>query len=87
MAIHMVTEIGGREFELTLSRDDAGRYVAEAVQLPGEGRAEVAAGKHVRVVDPVKERALGSLIESLRELAGVRQPDHAREGPDAPSAA
>ena len=87
MAVHMVTRVAGEDFRITLSRDDAGNYVAEAARLP---RVEGVPGNSVpsvRVVDVVKERALTSLFDSLQRLAARRADDSAPEGPDAPAAA
>jgi len=80
MAIHMEIEIAGEDYEVTLSRDEAGNYVAEAARLVSGGRR--AEAPRVRVVDGVKERALRSLFDSLHRLAPGASP-----GPDAPAAA
>ncbi len=82
MAVHMVTRVGGEEFRITLSRDDAGNYVAEAARLPRDG-APGGSPPSVRVVDARKERALASLLDSLHRLTGSLSPG----GPDAPAAA
>jgi len=81
MAIHMVTRVGGEDFRITLSRDDAGNYVAEAARLPRSGGAPGGEAPSLRVVDVVKERALTSLFDSLQRFAARPQ------GPDAPAAA
>lgn len=87
MAIHLVTQIEGEEFQITLSHDDAGNYVAEAVHLArGEG-AEGRVPPHVRVVDPAKERAVRALFASLHRLVDERRACGPRQGPDAPAAA
>jgi hypothetical protein len=78
MAVHMVTRVGGEDFRVTLSRDDAGNYVAEAARLPGTG-APGGALPSVRVVDARKEHALASLFDSLHRLTERLSPD----GPDA----
>jgi hypothetical protein len=82
MAIHMVTQVGGEDFKITLSRDDAGNYVAEAARLVQGGLLAGTIAPHVRVVDSVKERALSVLFDSLR-----RQTSEPTQGPDAPAAA
>lgn len=87
MAIHLVTQIDGEEFRITLSHDDAGNYVAEAVHLAGGEAAERHAPPHVRVVDPAKERAVRALFASLRRLVDERRACDPRRGPDAPAAA
>jgi hypothetical protein len=80
MAIHMEIEYGGEDYKVTLSRDEAGNYVAEAARLlRGGSGVEV---PRVRVVDRVKDRALRALFESLSRLA-----PGASRGPDAPAAA
>ncbi len=85
MAIHLVTQIEGEEFQITLSHDDAGNYVAEAVHL---ARGEVGhVPPHVRVVDPAKERAVRALFASLHRLVNERRACGPRQGPDAPAAA
>jgi hypothetical protein len=86
MAIHMVTRVGGEEFRVTLSRDDAGNYVADGARLP---RGEHAGGVEVptvRVIDMVKERAFRSLLDSLQRLAG-EQRNLPHDDPDTPTAA
>ncbi len=86
MAIHMVTRVGGEDFKITLSRDDAGNYVAEAARVtPFDGGARSAAPS-VRVVDARKERALTALFDSLQRLARSPRGSPA-DGPDAPAAA
>lgn len=87
MTVHMVTRVEGEDFKVTLSRDDAGNYVAEAARLLKAGDARGTMAPHVRVVDVSKERALASLLESLRQLAARRRDDPSPEGPDAPAAA
>ncbi len=80
MTVHMVTRVGGEDYKVTLSRDDAGNYVAEAARLLS---AEVGAGSfapHVRVVDVAKERALTSLIDSLQRRAAGRRNDSSPAG-------
>jgi hypothetical protein len=82
MPIHMVAQVAGVDFKVTLSRDGAGNYVAEAARLlRGERDASIEAPR-VRVVDGVKERALKSLFDALGRITQ----DHAG-GPDAPAAA
>lgn len=80
MAIHMEIEIAGEDYEVTLSRDEAGNYVAEAARLLRAGGG--AAAPRIRVVDGVKERALRSLFDSLHRVAAGAPP-----GPDTPAAA
>ncbi len=88
MAVHMVTRVAGEDFRITLSRDDAGNYVAEAARLPRPEGAPGISAPSVRVVDVVKERALTSLFDSLQRLAARRADDSSSpEGPDAPAAA
>ncbi len=78
MAIHMVTQIAGEEFDVTLSRDDAGNYVAEAARSPRRENGTGAEPPCVRVVDPVKERAMMSLFDSLHRMnAGRTRPSPA----------
>ncbi len=77
MAIHMELEIAGQDYKVTLSRDDAGNYVAEgARRLRGAPGAEA---PRVRVVERVKERALRSLLDALARVEADRG--------DAPAAA
>lgn len=80
MAIHMEIQIAGEDFRITLSRDEAGNYVAEAARAArsAPGSAE---GPRVRVVDRLKERALHSLFDSLARHV------EAQSGPEAPAAA
>lgn len=80
MAIHMEIQIAGADFRVTLSRDDAGNYVAEAARA-SRSAPPGAEPPRVRVVDRVKERALHSLFDSLSRLT------EARPGPEAPAAA
>jgi hypothetical protein len=82
MAVRMVAHVQGQDFQITLSRDDAGNYVADGARLSGgaNGSGEL---PRVRVIDSEKERALHSLYESLRRLAT----SDAADGPDAPAAA
>ena len=87
MAIHMVTRVDGEELRITLSRDDAGNYVAEAARLL---QGDVASGievPRVRVVDPVKEQALRSLFDALHRLAAGRHRDPPGDDPGPPAAA
>jgi hypothetical protein len=84
MAIRMVTRVGDEDFSVTLSRDDAGHYVAEASPVAEGEHLQETALPRVRVVDPVKERALRSLFSSLARLTSDRA---TRKGPDAPAAA
>lgn len=82
MPIRMVAQVAGVDFQVTLSRDGAGNYVAEAARLlRGERDVSVEAPR-VRVVDGVKERALKSLFDSL-----VQSTQEHAGGPDAPAAA
>ena len=85
MAIHMVTQIGGEDFRITLSRDDAGNYVAEASRVRKVAGASSGTSP-LRFVDAVKERALTSLLDSLQHVAATRQSDPSPDGP-APAAA
>jgi hypothetical protein len=84
MAIHMTTQVEGEQFNVTLSTDDAGHYVAEAARFEhGMYRTPV----QVRIVDTDKERAILALFQSLRELVVSRleQPGGAAErGPHKP---
>ncbi len=83
MAVHMVTRVGGEDYQVTLSRDDAGNYVAEAARVLRAGEGGGTSAPHLRVVDAVKERALTSLFDSLQ----ARQRSAPwPEGPDAPAA-
>jgi hypothetical protein len=84
MAVHMVTRVGGEDFKVTLSRDDAGNYVAEAARLSIPGGGTVPS---VRVVDAIKERAMASLFDSLQRLASRRPGGLSPDGPDTPAAA
>ncbi len=81
MAIRMEIEIEGEDYEVVLSRDEAGNYVAEAARLLRGGGAGAEATR-VRVVDRIKERALRALFDSLHRLSPGASP-----GPDAPAAA
>ncbi len=80
MAVHMVTRVGGEDYRITLSRDDAGNYIAEAARSlsaePGAGSI----APHLRVVDAVKERALASLLDSLWHAAAERRSQSSPEG-------
>ena len=84
MAVHMVTRVGGEDYKVTLSRDDAGNYVAEAARLLRVDGAARTIAPHLRVVDAVKERALTSLFDSLQRVAARN--DRSPEGPDLPAA-
>ncbi len=66
MAIHMEIEYGGEGYKVTLSRDEAGNYVAEAARLLRSGSGVEA--PRVRVVDRLKDRALRALFDSLSRL-------------------
>ncbi len=80
MAVHMVTRVGGEDYRITLFRDDAGNYIAEAARSLG---AELGAGSiapHLRVVDVVKERALASLLDSLWQMATERRSESSPAG-------
>ncbi|HET6436436.1 MAG TPA: hypothetical protein VFG59_00140 [Anaeromyxobacter sp.] len=66
MAIHMVTRVAGEEFDVTLTRDDAGNYVAEAARRLGDGFVPRTETPRIRVVHPMKERAWQSLLDLLR---------------------
>jgi len=72
MAIDMVTQVGGEHFQVTLSRDDAGNYVAEAVRLLRGGRASAVEAPCLRVVHPTKERAVESLLDLLHNVGRAR---------------
>ncbi len=80
MAVHMVTRVGGEDYQVTLSRDDAGNYVAEAARLVRTEGVTATVAPHLRVVDVVKERALRSLFDSLQRNADRPQPSPG--GPD-----
>jgi hypothetical protein len=90
MAIHTVIRVGDEDFQLTLYVDEIGNYVAEAARLPQVPHA-LPELPRIRVVDTVKARALGSLLDSLRELvaSSEREPRKRKErvGPGEPSAA
>jgi hypothetical protein len=85
MAVHMVTRVGGEDYRITLSRDDAGNYVAEAARLLRAGDGAGTFAPHLRVVDAVKERALAALFGSLQQVADERR-DASPSGPDLPAA-
>ena len=87
MAVHMVTQVGGEDFKFTLSRDEAGNYVAEAERLANGKYLAGAEASHVRVVDSGKERALRFLFDSLQRLVADEQSRPSRGGPDAPATA
>jgi len=87
MAIHMVALVDGEELRITLSRDDAGNYVAEAARLLHGETAQGLEVPHVRVVDPVRELALRSLFDSLHGLASRRRGASSGDDPDPPPAA
>ncbi len=72
MAIHMVTQVAGEDFDVTLSRDDAGNYVAEAARLLQRENQAGTEPPRVRVVDAVKERAMTSLFDSLHRMTAGR---------------
>ncbi len=72
MTVHMMTRVGGQDYRITLSRDDAGNYMAEAARLLAPAVEAGTFAPHVRVVDVVKERALASLLESLQQTSGRR---------------
>ncbi len=81
MAVHMVTRVGGEDYRITLSRDDAGNYIAEAARsLSAESGAGTVAPQ-LRVVDVVKERAMASLLDSLWQAAVRRRNDSMPEKP------
>ncbi len=84
MAVHMVTQVDGLEYRITLSRDDAGNYVAEAARCAG-GHADRSGLPSIRVLDSVKERALRTLFDALSRAASERA--SGKDGPDAPAAA
>ena len=73
MAIHMVVDVEGTEYRLTLSRDDAGNYVADAARHGGGDPGAAAFVPLVRVVDSAKERAMEALLDSLRRLRTDRR--------------
>jgi len=72
MPVHMVTEVAGQHFQVTLSRDDAGNYVAEAVRQMRGGLASASEVPCVRVVHPTKERAMESLLDLLHNVGRVQ---------------
>ncbi len=83
MPIHMVTQVGGEDFQLTLSCDEAGNYVAEAVWLPQGDRVAGSVTPRVRVVHPDKERTLQSLFDLLRGIVGDVKAVPTQDGPSA----
>jgi len=87
MAIHIVTQVDGEELKITLSRDDAGNYVAEAARMVQGGSAPGTETPRLRVVDPVKEQALRSLFDALHRLAASRHRDPLGDDPGPPAAA
>ena len=87
MAIHIVTQVDGEELKITLSRDDAGNYVAEAARMVHGGPNPGTETPRLRVVDPVKEQALRSLFDALHRLAASRQRDPPGDDPGPPAAA
>lgn len=84
MAVHMVTRVGGEDYRVTLSRDDAGNYIAEAARLLKIDGAAGTVAPHLRVVDVIKERALTSLFDSLQQIAA--RSDTSPGGPQLPAA-
>jgi len=87
MSIHVVTQVKGQDFKITLSRDEAGNYVAEASRLlPGE-RTTGTEAPRIRVIDSAKEQALRALYDSLLRLVSNRAGDPPKNGPVPPSAA
>ncbi len=84
MAVHMVTQVDGLDYRITLSRDDAGNYVAEAARCTN-GHAGRSGLPTIRVLDPLKERALRTLFDALSRAASDRAAE--KDGPDAPAAA
>lgn len=68
MAIQIEVRVGGTGYRLTMTHDDVGNYVAEAARLLNEEPGAPTELPRVRVVDPVKERALRSLFDSLCQL-------------------
>jgi hypothetical protein len=75
MGIHMVIDIANERFNVTLYRDDAGNYVADAVGPLRTGSATGASTPLLRVIDATKERAMKSLLDSLRRMTGASQRD------------
>jgi len=72
MAVDMVTQVAGERFQVTISRDGAGNYVAEAVRLLGSEHGHATEAPCVRVVHPTKERAVGSVLDLLQNLGRAR---------------
>ena len=68
MGIHMVVIVENQRFNVTLCRDDAGNYVADAVGPLRTGSAMGASTPLLRVIDATKERAMKSLLDSLERM-------------------
>lgn len=79
MAVHMVIDVENESFNVTLSRDDAGNYVADATGPFQKGRTMGASMPVVRTVDATKEIALKSLLDSLQRAAACSQAAALRE--------
>jgi hypothetical protein len=73
MAVRMVVDVEGVEYQVTLSRDDAANYVADASLAPRHGEGSATPLPMVRVVDQAKERAMSSLLVSLAKLGAERR--------------
>jgi hypothetical protein len=85
MAIHLVISVGDENYRVTLSRDDSGNYVAEANGALGGKQASGVPTPHIRVVDPTKEHALRSLLDSLQRVTSNGHPDPQLDGNGAPA--
>jgi hypothetical protein len=70
MGIHLVVNVENESFNVTLSRDEAGNYVADATGPLREGRAVGASVPIVRVVDANKENVMKALLDSLHRATG-----------------
>ena len=66
--VAMVTELAGQAFQVTLCRDDAGNWVAEAARLIRRGEVSAMEAPCIRIVHPDSERALKSLFDLLHEV-------------------
>lgn len=89
MAIQMTTQLEGELFQVTLSTNDAGHYVAEAARL-AHGEHTMPVHTQIRVVDADMERTILALFQCLRELVRSlhEQPGGgAKRGPHKPFAA
>jgi hypothetical protein len=73
--VTMVTQLAGQAFQVTLSRDDVGNWVATAARLlRDDGVSATTEAPCIRVVHPAKERALKSVFDLLHEVHACRPP-------------